>query len=254
MARRPAVFLQSQSPVPHPHPHPQPCHSQPCHPHPHPQPVKEEPDDPGCFIMELSAPSALAPPTEVPLRATQASSDMRRMMTVFRLNPFAIHNAVGTVPVPLESARALDTEPITFEFQLDIEPGILDPDSAPLTNLRPFSPDFDLHQKVPADPWPAFSSPTPPPLHAQSWDLSYPDAQDDFSYSRLHNSVSQKAPTLAGDSAYTNSSSYNHRITPQPEAVHWAHQSSLPDVGYHTCSPAASRSTTIPYTDRSNPP
>ncbi|KAG6877111.1 hypothetical protein C0993_010200 [Termitomyces sp. T159_Od127] len=162
-----------------------------------PPPVKQEPDDPGCFIIELEPPHAaaslvshsLAPPTEVPLRATQASSDMRRMMTVFRLNPFAIHNGVGAVPAQLESAHPLDSEPITFEFQLDIEPGILDPESRPtdsFTNidLRPFSPDFELHEK-PSDPWSAYhdiqelsTSPSPALLPITSWDVTYPDTED----------------------------------------------------------------------------
>ncbi|KAJ7820988.1 hypothetical protein B0H14DRAFT_3146880 [Mycena olivaceomarginata] len=62
-----------------------------------PTAVKEEqPDDDG-FIMDLPfAPlQMLAPPTEVPLRATQASARMRRMMGVFRLNPFAMHARGG---------------------------------------------------------------------------------------------------------------------------------------------------------------
>ena len=140
--------------------------------------VKMEPDDPdGRFIMELSAfptPTAdhlvsssklsptstisdahtksafsqsQAPPTEVPLRATQASKEMRRMMGVFRLNPFAMHSLslggcedgeaiakgkggngdVGHgLPIPGAAswcggeARPLDEEPLIFEFQLDV--------------------------------------------------------------------------------------------------------------------------------------
>ncbi|KAI6044000.1 hypothetical protein EDC04DRAFT_2646651 [Pisolithus marmoratus] len=52
-----------------------------------------------CFVMEFSGSasastsSALAPPTEVPLRATQASKAMRKMMGVFRLNPFSMHDS-----------------------------------------------------------------------------------------------------------------------------------------------------------------
>ncbi|KAG5350582.1 hypothetical protein C0989_010271 [Termitomyces sp. Mn162] len=182
--------------------------------------VKQEPADPACFIIEqANDPQPLAPPTEVPLRATQASSDMRRMMNVFRLNPFAIH---GAVPAPFESAHALDAEPITFEFQLDLAPGILDPDPGPSLDspsLRPFSPDFDLHPKVPDDPWPVY--------HDQPWDISYPDA-DDFDVYRPEPQHLQKAPL----------STY-----PQPD---WAHQSR--DVAYHTAP--ASRS---PYTDVSLP-
>ncbi|KAG6917124.1 hypothetical protein DXG01_003790 [Tephrocybe rancida] len=175
--------------------------------------VKEEPDDDGgCFIMELSAPQAnstllsqsLAPPTEVPLRATQASSDMRRMMTVFRLNPFAIHSggSRGTVPAKFEKAHALESAPLTFEFQLDIEPGILDPeggggsDDLDDAELRSFSPDFELYDKVDkkttggkgrdtsddyADANETRTATTGSPVPSQSWQLSYPDNDDPFS-------------------------------------------------------------------------
>ncbi|KAG6885396.1 hypothetical protein C0992_005176 [Termitomyces sp. T32_za158] len=258
--------------------------------------VKQEPDDPACFIIELESPHAtttpsLAPPTEVPLRATQASSDMRRMMTVFRLNPFAIHNGVGAVPAPLESADPLDTEPITFEFQLDIDPGILDPDPPATASASPpfrtFSPDYDLVDKH-TDPWSAYSdiqelstSPTPPALPPiQSWDVSYPDATDDPFYPPVsprrddtfyphpvsprrssrpayHQKAATAPASIPGDSAstYTSSSSYSHRVTPHPEAVHW-HHSALRDVGYHPCTPGASRSPPSnhnPYADVSAP-
>ncbi|KAJ7269630.1 hypothetical protein C8J57DRAFT_1716689 [Mycena rebaudengoi] len=59
-----------------------------------PAAVKEEQPDNDGFIIDLASaplPQALAPPTEVPHRATQASARMRRMMGVFRLNPFAMH-------------------------------------------------------------------------------------------------------------------------------------------------------------------
>lgn len=120
--------------------------------------VKIEPNDPdGCFIMELPAPDtcggglgsstssaraaytlsllsqSLAPPTEVPLRATQASKEMKQMMGVFRLNPFAMHslsvkledNEDGLAwdedsQPPWCGGRPLDEEPLTFEFQLDL--------------------------------------------------------------------------------------------------------------------------------------
>ncbi|KDR79950.1 hypothetical protein GALMADRAFT_242107 [Galerina marginata CBS 339.88] len=125
--------------------------------------VKLEPDDPdGCFIMELSAfPAAaqqaggsnssnraayrssllsqsLAPPTEVPLRATGASKEMRRMMGVFRLNPFAMHSLSnleensdtrespngtegGTEASWCGEGQPLQEEPVMFEFQLRID-------------------------------------------------------------------------------------------------------------------------------------
>lgn len=120
--------------------------------------VKIEPSDPdSCFIMELPASDtcggglgsstssaraaftlsmlsqSLAPPTEVPLRATQASKEMKRMMGVFRLNPFAMHslsvkledNEDGLAwdedsQPPWCGGRPLDEEPLMFEFQLDL--------------------------------------------------------------------------------------------------------------------------------------
>jgi len=95
--------------------------------------VKVEPDEgEDNFIMELATiPDAtllsqsLAPPTEVPLRATQASKEMREMMNVFRINPFAMHSA-GRGAVPLSSwypgeAGPLMEEPLMFEFQLELD-------------------------------------------------------------------------------------------------------------------------------------
>ncbi|KIK96210.1 hypothetical protein PAXRUDRAFT_10965 [Paxillus rubicundulus Ve08.2h10] len=94
-------------------------------------PVKLEPEDSvaDCFVMEFSActpaaqaSSSLAPPTEVPLRATQASKAMRKMMGVFRLNPFSMHESSGqaTTTWTGEDAGPLEEEPQMFEFQLDV--------------------------------------------------------------------------------------------------------------------------------------
>ncbi|KAI6148607.1 hypothetical protein BKA82DRAFT_992463 [Pisolithus tinctorius] len=86
-----------------------------------------------CFVMEFSgsgsasASSALAPPTEVPLRATQASKAMRKMMGVFRLNPFSMHDSScqSATTWTGEEAGPLEEEPQMFEFQLHI-PGCED--------------------------------------------------------------------------------------------------------------------------------
>ena len=95
-------------------------------------PVKLESDEVSsadCFVMEFatSVPAAqdstsLAPPTEVPLRATQASKAMRKMMGVFRLNPFSMHEGGGQATTTWigEEAGPLEEEPQIFEFQLDI--------------------------------------------------------------------------------------------------------------------------------------
>ncbi|KAH7887003.1 hypothetical protein F5I97DRAFT_1090529 [Phlebopus sp. FC_14] len=118
--------------------------------------VKLEHDDPpgsDCFVMEFSptspaaqACSSLAPPTQVPLRATQASKAMRKMMGVFRLNPFAIHESAGqpTTTWSGEDPGPLEEEPQMFEFQLDL-PGC--ESTTPATEsarIRSHSPD-QLH-------------------------------------------------------------------------------------------------------------
>ncbi|KAI6124525.1 hypothetical protein EDD16DRAFT_1562245 [Pisolithus croceorrhizus] len=94
---------------------------------------EEETVSSDCFVMEFSgsasatASSALAPPTEVPLRATQASKAMRKMMGVFRLNPFSMHDSScqSATTWTGEEAGPLDEEPQMFEFQLLI-PGYED--------------------------------------------------------------------------------------------------------------------------------
>lgn len=118
--------------------------------------VKVEPEEPdGCFIMERPSFFVMhkcAPPTEVPLRATHASSAMFKMMSVFRLNPFAMHSGKGRGVVSPTwhggEARPLDEEPIEFVFQVDLED--LDGITSPLPNIKEqvrfFSPEFQLHR------------------------------------------------------------------------------------------------------------
>lgn len=93
--------------------------------------VKAEPTEDG-FIQDvshqfgLSQPQPfehLVPPTEVPLRATGASKEMRKLMSVFRLNPFSMHHDGGRgVSDPLwngEEAGPLTAEPRYIDFQLN---------------------------------------------------------------------------------------------------------------------------------------
>lgn len=93
--------------------------------------VKVEPSDDG-FIQDVSHAFGvsqpqpfehLVPPTEVPLRATGATKDMRKLMSVFRLNPFSIHHGGGRgVSEPLwngEQAGPLTEEPRYIDFQLN---------------------------------------------------------------------------------------------------------------------------------------
>lgn len=122
--------------------------------------VKMEPDDSGdYFINEYSSVSnsqlthenSLAPPTEVPLRATQASKEMRKMMGVFRLNPFTMHHDGGRgISSPTwngEEVGPLDEEPRLFEYQLGCD--IIEID--PTEELRSFSPDFEIDNSNEAD-------------------------------------------------------------------------------------------------------
>ncbi|KAG1869889.1 hypothetical protein F4604DRAFT_1772235 [Suillus subluteus] len=140
-------------------------------------PVKLEQDEVSsadCFVMEFATavPAAqdstsLAPPTEVPLRATQASKAMRKMMGVFRLNPFSMHEGGGQAMSTWmgEDAGPLDEEPQVFEFQLDV--GYRDSDE-------------ELEEQSPSHLQTLIEVPEPGPDENTRWaegddsDLSYP--------------------------------------------------------------------------------
>ncbi|SJK98487.1 uncharacterized protein ARMOST_01755 [Armillaria ostoyae] len=101
--------------------------------------------------LPLSQP--FAPPTQVPLRATQANDDMRSMMGVFRLDPFTVHGGnpspaltwCGEEPGPLESMPVL-----LPEWQIPgYDGGIFNPELPELTRadidgLERLSPSFDV--------------------------------------------------------------------------------------------------------------
>lgn len=109
----------------------------------------------------------MAPPMEVPLRATQASAPMRKMMRVFRLNPFSMHiNSSGTdklvddkdqddkVMTWCGEARPLDEEPQILLWQLeDYDNGLGDTDGldVDVSALRAFSPGFQLGEDLKGD-------------------------------------------------------------------------------------------------------
>ena len=171
-------------------------------PIPSPNSVKEEPDDGvGRFIMELSAPQvqstflsqSLAPPTEVPLRATQAPPEMRSMMGVFRLNPFAMHSGEGRgIVAPTwcgEEAHPLDEEPIIFEFQVDLEDGdVTQISEQPKESLRAFSPNFELdhgRDELERDQngWREYNSESAYASTPPTWELDYPPNEEQFSSS-----------------------------------------------------------------------
>ncbi|TFK22130.1 hypothetical protein FA15DRAFT_758248 [Coprinopsis marcescibilis] len=106
--------------------------------------VEAAEDAPLGFVMEPGTSTGvfsgvfLSPlPMEVPLRATQASGDMRKMMNVFRLNPFAHQHdskrnsgLTSAESSPRNSdARPLEEEPVMFEFQIELDrPDLLMPD------------------------------------------------------------------------------------------------------------------------------
>lgn len=125
--------------------------------------VKMEPNDSDDgFINEFleSSPSTATydrcqtPPTEVPLRATQASKEMRKMMGVFRLNPFTMHHdggrGISSTAWNGEEVGPLEEEPKLYEYQLGCNEVIeVDIDSA--AELRSFSPDFEIDNSINGD-------------------------------------------------------------------------------------------------------
>jgi hypothetical protein len=115
--------------------------------------VKEEQEDlsvTAAFVFE-SSPSTPGPSnegpreTQVPLRATQATKAMRKMMSVFRLNPFAVQGSAPT----MEEAGPLEEEGRLFEFQLRL--GDTSPPSSP--PMRPASTLPDTRTTSPSDDW-----------------------------------------------------------------------------------------------------
>lgn len=135
--------------------------------------VKVEPDDYVFEFLASSTPSSSSGfnetlPTEVPLRATQACGDMRKMMGAFRLNPFAMHNAgsrattassgSGTGTWNGEEPGPLEEEPLEFEFQLVL----VDEQQ----ELRSFSPSFQIDNGVDGDSGDECSSQAPSLWHS----------------------------------------------------------------------------------------
>jgi hypothetical protein len=114
-----------------------------------------EPDDlDDGFIMELVTPDtteylqSLVPPTEVPLRASQASKEMRKMMGVFRLNPFAMDSGLGKRASSSgwygEDVGPLEEDPVLLEFQIELGGGHIPIELKGEHHLRSFSPDFEV--------------------------------------------------------------------------------------------------------------
>ncbi|KAF8155585.1 hypothetical protein B0H34DRAFT_502405 [Crassisporium funariophilum] len=236
--------------------------------------VKVEPDDPdGCFIMELSSvplysgeranntlSQALGPPTEVPLRATQASPEMRQLMGVFRLNPFAMHSGEGRGVLPSPwfggEARPLEEEPSVFEFQLEIDDndvnGLLADSTSPFTQdgmsgdsgpqpsismmmgakeesqLRSFSPSFDLHREDSrsdecGDPE---QEDTPDHDHQSEWDdVEYCNRSEVDTSSTTHSvhtpSEARMVYNPLNEAQHSQSHPAYHDQTPPPSGTSW---------------------------------
>lgn len=163
---------------------------------------------------------AYAPMTEVPLRATQASKPMRRLMGVFRLDPFAINNTARNENPNTDwsgdEIGPLAESPKTFEFQLDI---------------------FDaVKPEVPALGG-AFDSSSPSPVPSS---LSYPPEQEDEDRDRWD---SPSQTVLSSPSIMSEPISYETVITPA-QTLGYAMRydtATSSDGGTYSSSPPASR-------------
>lgn len=87
--------------------------------------VKQEEPAADAFVFELPpscTPSQMAPMAEVPVRATWATKEMRRMMGAFHLNPFAMHSGRGAAVAARTYAEVgpLREQPMFYEFQLEL--------------------------------------------------------------------------------------------------------------------------------------
>lgn len=114
---------------------------------------EEEPDD--GFVFELSSNSTqqtFAPMTEVPLRATHASKSQRKLMTSFRLDPFATQNGIRANTDNKnwlgEEIGPHTEEPQLIEFQIELTVPLISPS---LTNspLPSFEDPADFFSSAP---------------------------------------------------------------------------------------------------------
>lgn len=145
----------------------------------------------------------LAPPTEVPLRATQATGDMRKMMGVFRLNPFAMHSGSGRGLAASANysgeARPLDEEPTFIEFQVDLD-GTGDIEPKLDQELRAFSPSLSVEDDGDGEgsEWadPGFKSQS---ALAANWDLQY-SAPETYRSSSSEYATTDYSPALSARS------------------------------------------------------
>lgn len=108
------------------------------------KPIKLEHNDSDGFTIKLSNPASqhffFEPSValqKIPLRATLVSKEIRELMGVFHLDPFATHNTSGQAVTMLcqhgNSTGPLEEEPQQFEFQLNSD-----------DELMSISPEFEI--------------------------------------------------------------------------------------------------------------
>ena len=179
--------------------------------------VKQE-DTQDDFIFEAPAPSdapavpAFSSMTEVPLRATQATKEMRRMMTVFRLDPFTMHNAVRDPTANLtwngEPIGPLKEKPTMHEFQLELLDRVKAEPSPVLHRVL-----LDEHDRLSSSRRHG-SSPTPSPPHYDSLDSPSLSPLDNHEPSCPWSESSSEPPSLGYSPALIQSEPYNTVMTP----------------------------------------
>lgn len=166
---------------------------------------------------------AFASMTEVPLRCTGASKEARRMMGVFRLDPFTIHNAArpenANTDWSGEQIGPLRHKPRTFEFQLELDDAIK-PEQPPCLT--------------------AVDSPVQSPSLSTS-SLSYPNDPEDEEREQTQSWVSSPPSRLY--SPPTVSEPFVPNMTPaQLEwQMNYQNTAANPDGRYYSSSPPSSR-------------
>ncbi|KIP07262.1 hypothetical protein PHLGIDRAFT_424795 [Phlebiopsis gigantea 11061_1 CR5-6] len=206
--------------------------------------VKQE-DVQDDFIFEAPAPSdapalpAFSSMTEVPLRATQATKEMRRMMTVFRLDPFTMHNAVrdpnANVTWNGEPIGPLREKPTLHEFQLEVSDRVKAEPSPLLHHVLLDEPDHSGSRRHRPSPTPSpplydsLGSPSLSPLdhHAHDWPESSSDTPSlgyptDLIQSEPYSTVMTPADGIAASMSINLSSRYSApslRMPPHPSSL-----------------------------------
>ncbi|KAI0915906.1 hypothetical protein AcV5_003385 [Taiwanofungus camphoratus] len=145
------------------------------------------------FVPRVGPCSAHAQMAEVPLRATGASREMRKMMGAFRLDPFAMHNGIRSAAVAAPPAGIeigpLREEPVMLEFQVHLDhapgapPACWSPGRSPSPLLYPLEDDPEDKWAPALETYPAFEhgendsgefAPLLTPAQSLHWSMSCP--------------------------------------------------------------------------------